>query len=92
MARYKVQPTPNPDSFKITRRKGTFITTGVLAFSNKEEAESHPLAKSLFEIIGVTNVLILPQFITVSKTPESDWRALWNEVEEKLKEHDQHSF
>ena len=90
MARFKVQSTPNPDSFKITRRKGTFIATGLLAFANKQEAQAHPLAKSLFEIFGVTNVLILPQFITVSKTPESDWRAVWKEVEEKLREHDQH--
>ncbi len=81
MARFKIQPTPNPDSFKITRRKGSFIATGLLAFSNLEEAKSHPLALSLFDIKGISNVLILPDFLTVTKNADVDWRGLWKEVE-----------
>ncbi len=84
MARFKYQPTPNPNSIKITRREGSFIATGLLAFSNQEEAKSHPLALSLFGIKGISNVLILPEFLTVTKDPENDWSALWKEVENTL--------
>ena len=84
MARFRYQPTPNPDSIKITRRKGSFISTGLLAFSNTEEAESHPLARSLFGIDAISNVLILPEFLTVTKNSEYDWRSVWKEIERTL--------
>ena len=84
MPKFKSQATPNPDSLKITMRNGSFIKTGLLVFASKDEAEAHPLANSLFQIDGIVNVLILPEFITVTKNPSADWRLLWKSVEKTL--------
>ncbi len=85
MARFISQPTPNPNSIKITQRRGTFISSGLLAFASSEAAEAHPLARALFELRGVTNVLILPEFITVTKDATGDWRTLRTQIETALK-------
>jgi len=84
MARFKSQPTPNPNSLKITRKKGRFIDSGLLTFTSPAEAESHPLAAALFRLEGVVNILILPDFLTVSKHPDRPWKPLWREIEKTL--------
>lgn len=85
MVRFISQPTPNPNSIKITQHRGSFISSGLLAFSSSEEAEEHPLARALFELRGVTNVLILPEFITITKDSSGDWRSLWTQIENALR-------
>jgi len=87
MARFSTQSTPNPNSLKITRRNGTFIESGVLSFDSPESASKHPLAARLFELDGVANVLILPEFLTVTRHPSADWTSLWRDVEKTLKAH-----
>ena len=84
MADISVQPTPNPDSLKFTRKKGTFIESGLFSFSTAEEAARHPLGKALFDIQGVTNILILPDFLTVTKDPNSSWRPMQKVIEQTL--------
>ena len=84
MARFRSQPTPNPDSLKITRRNGHFIDSGLLTFDSSDEAASHPLSKALFAIDGIVNVLILPEFLTVTKDSSHEWRPLWKHVEKSL--------
>jgi len=87
MDRFIYEPTPNPNSIKITRRRGTFISSGMLAFASQEEADSHPLARALFEVAGVVNVLVLPDFITVTKDVSRDWTLLWAQIESALKKY-----
>jgi hypothetical protein len=84
MSRFKSQSTPNPNSLKITRKKGRFIDSGLLTFASAAEAENHPLASALFRLDGVVNILILPDFLTVSKTPDRSWKPLWREIEKTL--------
>lgn len=86
MTRFVTEPTPNPNSLKILRDSGSFITGGLEAFSSAAEASGHPIAERLFKIQGVTNVFIVPQFLTISKAPTAEWRAVWPAVEAALKE------
>ena len=72
MASIQTQPTPNPNSLKITRDE-PFLETGMESFASAEEAEGHPLGEPLFSIEGVANIFILPDFLTITKTPGARW-------------------
>lgn len=74
-------PTPNPNSIKFTLDKGTFIESGMESFNSSSDAEGHPLGERLFEIDGVANVFILPQFLTVTKSDDANWNAIVPDVE-----------
>ncbi len=69
-------PTPNPNSLKFTASGQTFIDKGLLSFRSAEAAAAHPLATALFAIEGVCDVLILPEFVTVTKRAEVPWEAI----------------
>ncbi len=84
MAYYDTQPTPNPNSLKIVTDAGPFIENGLLSFGSEEEAKQHPLGRLLFAVPGVSNVLILPQFLTVTKHPASAWDTLLPKLEAVL--------
>ncbi|MEX2401932.1 MAG: NifU N-terminal domain-containing protein, partial [Rhodothermales bacterium] len=59
----------------------TFIESGMESFNSRAEATGHPLAERLFEIDGVDNVFILPQFLTVTKSATADWNDVVPGVE-----------
>jgi hypothetical protein len=80
-------PTPNPDSLKFTSSTRSFIKSGMLIVSNQLEAEPMPLTRALFEIEGVTNIFVLPEFLTVTKHPNVSWSRILSKVEEILEEH-----
>ncbi len=68
----EVQPTPNPNAMKIILA-GT-ISDRPLSFFNAEAGSANPLAASLFAIPGVTSLLLLNDFVTVSKAADVAWR------------------
>jgi hypothetical protein len=81
-------PTPNPNSLKITDDAGRpFIERGLLSFRSSAEAESHPLGSALFALGGVTDVLILPSFLTLTVEAGTDWDALWPEATRIIEQH-----
>ena len=78
-----VQPTPNPNAAK-------FILNGQIvsqptSFFSAESAREHPVASQLFAIPGVTNVLMLGDFVTINKQPDVKWSAITDRVQEVLK-------
>lgn len=79
---YQIFPTPNPNSLKFSSTGEQFLEAGMVACANRTEAEAHPLSSALFELNGVADVLILPQFVTVSKRSDSDWNELLPRVEQ----------
>lgn len=81
MARIKASPTPNPNSLKFTLKSGTFIESGMESFNSRAESDGHPLGQRLFEIEGVANVFILPQFLTITKEEAAKWNEIVPEVE-----------
>jgi hypothetical protein len=77
-----IQPTPNPNAAK-------FVLDGQIApqptsFFNAEQAKRHALASALFAIPGVASVLLLGDFVTVNKRPETKWSAITDQVQRVL--------
>lgn len=79
------QATPNPNSLKFTAPGQTFIDTGLLSFRSAKAAAAHPLAAALFAIEGICDVLILPEFVTVTKRPDVPWRVVERPIIEVLR-------
>jgi hypothetical protein len=85
MVRVKAfQETPNPNAVKC-------VLEGRLAhaprsYFNAAEAQGDGLAKRLFAIPGVTNVLLQPGWITVSKAPAAEWKAIRPAIEQAVRE------
>jgi hypothetical protein len=81
------EPTPNPNSIKITSDAGAFIDGGLVSIASDEEADAHPLGRLLYAVDGVANVLILPQFVTISKAEGVGWEDVMPKVKEILRNH-----
>lgn len=84
MPRFDTEPTPNPNSLKITTKAGAFIDSGMESFADAQSAAGHQLGSRLFLITGVMNVFILPQFLTVTKSPEGNWKEILPQVKQVL--------
>lgn len=82
---FQIAPTPNPNSIRIGL--STVVTPTNLSFSSAVQAESHPLAKRLFEVPGVTLVFMMNNFISVNKDPGADWAKIEPKVAEILQGH-----
>ncbi len=70
----EVQPTPNPNAVKIVVEG--VISDKPLSFFNPDAGKDHPLAFRLFAIPGVTSLLILNDFVTVSKAASAVWKTI----------------
>ncbi len=84
---YKIksyQETPNPNAIKcvLDRRTGEKTRSYFKAADVGEDA----LAARLFAISGVTNLLIHPEWITVSKSAGVSWKVIKGELERVLNE------
>jgi hypothetical protein len=84
---FDTQPTPNPNSVKITVDGRTFIDAGMESFSSAAQAGDHPLGSRLFAVDGIVNVFVMPQFLTVTKDSGADWNAVMPAVESALREY-----
>ena len=67
----EIQPTPNPNALKFVLDRQ--VSQQPLSFFNAAAATDYPLAKRLFEIAGVSSLLLLGDFITINKSPGGDW-------------------
>ena len=77
-----VQPTPNPNAAKFILDRP--IVQQPISFFNAAAAKGDPVASKLFAIDGVTSVLMLGDFVTVNKKPETKWKAITERVQEVL--------
>src|SRR3954454_21624887 len=70
-----IEETPNPNAVKFILREP--VSNGVAQqFSSASQAESDPLAKSLFDVGHVVSVFYMDRMITVEKDIEGDWDDL----------------
>ena len=81
------RPTPNPDSLKFEAKGRTMIESGLLAFHSRHEAAGDALGEALFALDGVETLLIVPDFVTVTKHPAADWNRLTPGIEQTLRSH-----
>ena len=70
----EVQPTPNPNAAKFVLDGS--VSEGTISFRHAEQARDHPLAAKLFAIEGVSGLMLLGDFITVTKLPNADWKNI----------------
>jgi len=70
-----VEATPNPLALKF-RLNQKLMEAGSFHYNNKEAAQESSLATRLFKVEGVTELLILPDFVTVNKSVEAQWETL----------------
>jgi len=78
----QTQPTPNPNALKFVL--GAPISATPQSFFNAAAAQAHAVAKRLFEINGVSSVLLLGDFVTVNKQPEVKWSTITPAVKKAL--------
>src|SRR5947207_10371124 len=70
-----IEETPNPNAVKFILREP--VSNGVAQqFSSASQAESDPLAKSLFDVGHVVSVFYMDRMITIEKDDEGDWDEL----------------
>ena len=78
----EIQPTPNPNAQKfVLDRRVSEIPTN---FYSLDQAKDHDLGTKLMTIPGVSNVLLLGDFITVGKRPEARWSDINRQVKQAL--------
>ncbi len=77
-----IQDTPNPNARKFLLDRP--ISAQPLSFFSPDSAQNHPLASSLFQIPGVSSLLLLGDFITVNKSPQAKWPPIHRKVRQLL--------
>lgn len=87
MPRFQTETTPNPNSLKITTDGGRFIDEGLISASSVDDVPEGTLAHRLLSIDGIADVLLLPAFLTISRTDGEAWSTLMPKVEAVLTQH-----
>ena len=70
----QTESTPNPATLKFLPGRSV-LGQGAADYPTRESAQKSPLARSLFEVDGVSGVMFGPDFITVTKSG-NDWPQL----------------
>ncbi len=72
----QTESTPNPNTLKFVPGRDV-LGKGARDFADRDAAEkASPLASAIFEIDGVTRVFLGDEFVSVTKTDDSDWAHL----------------
>lgn len=71
----QTQETPNPSTLKFVPQ-GEVMAQGVYSVASKDEASASPLAQKLWALSGVEGLLFGRDFISVTKTAETEWFSL----------------
>jgi Fe-S cluster biogenesis protein NfuA len=83
----RLEFTPNPNALKYVLDDHVLMERGTASFTDKNSAESSPLARRLMGIPGVASCMIGSNFVSVTKADEGDWEVLDLKTREALKEH-----
>lgn len=76
--------TPNPETMKFVANKLLYPGKSI-DFQNESAAGPSPLAKELFGFPFVKGVFIASNFVTLTKTPDTDWNEVIPSLREFLK-------
>lgn len=78
--------TPNPETMKFVANKLLYPGKSI-DFPDEASATPSPLAKELFGFPFVRGVFIASNFVTLTKTPETQWDEVIPSVREFLKQY-----
>ncbi len=82
----QTEETPNPATMKFLPGQEV-LARGTAEFKSIEEASASPLALRLFGLQGVSRVFFGTDFVSVSKSDDTDWSMLTPMVLGALMEH-----
>jgi Fe-S cluster biogenesis protein NfuA len=68
----QTESTPNPATLKFLPGQ-TVLDAGTADFPTPDTAAKSPLATRIFAVPGVAGVFLGSDFVTVTKTPETEW-------------------
>jgi len=75
------EETPNPATLKFIPDDKIVLEKGTAEFKNQKQAvTSSPLALQLFEIAGVEAIFFGRDFITITKSEQTDWSKIKAEI------------
>ncbi|MCX8019806.1 MAG: NifU family protein [Chitinophagaceae bacterium] len=78
--------TPNPETMKFVANKLLYPGKSI-DFPDASSAGPSPLATELFGFPFIKSVFIASNFVTLTKTPETDWQDVIPSIREFLKEY-----
>ncbi|WP_336514880.1 NifU family protein [Pollutibacter soli] len=78
--------TPNPETMKFVANKLLYPGKSI-DFPDVESAKPSPLAIELFSFPFVKSVFIASNFVTLTKTPDTDWEDVKPAIRSFLKEY-----
>ncbi|KAI8338011.1 scaffold protein Nfu/NifU N terminal-domain-containing protein [Chlamydoabsidia padenii] len=82
----QTEKTPNDDSLKFI--PGTQVLgKGSAEFLDIRSSMQSPLAKTLFQIDGVSGIFFGPDFITISKDNQSEWSLMKPDIYAAIMDH-----
>ncbi len=71
----QTEATPNPATLKFLPGR-TVLQSGTADYRSADDAAQSPLAQRLFEIDGVSGVFFGSDFISVTKSDQSEWQHM----------------
>lgn len=80
-----VEMTPNNTVRKFVTNK--ILIEGIIEIKNPDEASEVPLAQYLFKFPYVKEVFISDNFVSITKTPDTDWEDISMEIRYNLSEY-----
>lgn len=82
----QTESTPNPATLKFLPGQ-TVMPSGTADFTTEEAAGNSPLAQRVFAVEGVSAVFFGPDFVTVTKTGETEWDHIKPSILGAIMEH-----
>lgn len=79
----EILDTPNPDAKRFMLHEP--VINGRLRL-NKNNTSEHPLATEILSLDGVHEILIQSNWISITKSSESDWDSLLRAIAPKIRE------
>lgn len=84
----KIMTTPNPQTLKFVVDQ-VLIEDGVANFTDRKQAQITPPITALFDIPGISGVMVGRDFVSVSKSSAVDWHEVsentgWEALQEKV--------
>lgn len=76
----QTETTPNVDAIKFKPGRSILDNGSTREFLSLKDAMVSPLAASLLRIDGIKSVLYGPDFITITKDPDTPWQLLKPEI------------
>ena len=82
----ETEGTPNPATLKFLPGRDV-MGTGTADFAAPDAAARSPLASAIFALSGVTRVFLGADFVTVTKSGDTEWQGLRPQVLGAIMEH-----